>query len=93
MNMTNEIIETKKQLRICKRCLLTDLNQNKEKDMVYQYISELSKKEKASDKLFQERLGICRTCEYLQEYTCQACGCFVEVRAAVNKQKCPYKRW
>jgi hypothetical protein len=89
----SKAVETEEKLRICKRCLLTDQNQSREKAVVYRYISELSNKEKVSEDLFQERLEICRSCKYLQAFTCQACGCFVEVRAAVKAQKCPYKKW
>lgn len=81
------------QQRICRKCLLIDAEAGKEKEIVYRYISELPKSEKAPDELFQSRLEICRTCERLSSATCQACGCFVEVRAAVKKQKCPYHKW
>lgn len=70
------------------------MDQNsREKDVVYTYISELSQKEKTPKDEFDDRLLICRECEWLQVATCQACGCFVEVRAAVRKQKCPYHKW
>ena len=81
------------QQRVCRKCLLIDLESGKEKDIVYRYISGLSKEEKSPDELFQSRLELCRTCERLSSATCQACGCFVEVRAAVKKQKCPYHKW
>lgn len=87
--------EEKKQeeKRICRKCLLIDQNAGREKEIVYRYIAGLSEGEKASEELFKKRLEQCRTCKWLETATCQACGCFVEVRAAVKKQKCPYKLW
>ncbi|MDO5520822.1 MAG: DUF6171 family protein [bacterium] len=79
--------------RECKRCLLAEMNSGKEKEIVYRYIEELSKKERATNEQFQERLTICKACKWLNAATCDACGCFVEVRAAVKKNKCPYKKW
>ena len=79
--------------RACRKCLLIDADAGKEKEMVYRYISELSKTEKTPEDLFQKRLATCRMCELLSAATCQACGCFAEVRAAVTKQKCPYHKW
>ena len=79
--------------RECRKCLLIDASAGKEKEIVYRYISELSETEKAPGVLFQERLEVCRACDMLSAATCQACGCFVEVRAAVRKQKCPCHKW
>ncbi len=79
--------------RFCRKCLLIDLEAGKEKEIVYGYISELSAGERAGEALFQERLTTCRQCKWLEQATCQACGCFVEVRAAVRKNHCPYKMW
>ncbi|MDO5291660.1 MAG: DUF6171 family protein [bacterium] len=79
--------------RVCKKCLLSDRNSGKEKEIVYNYIHGLSNKERTPEAEFQKRLSICRECKWLEEATCGACGCFVEVRAAVKKKKCPYKNW
>jgi hypothetical protein len=86
-------VEQNTSQRECRKCLLIDANAGKEKEMVYRYISELSEAEKAPESLFQKRLEVCRSCEWLSAATCQSCGCFVEVRAAVRKQKCPCHKW
>jgi len=86
-------VEQNPSHRECRKCLLIDATVGKEKDIVYRYISELPKSEKAPDALFLERLELCRMCQWLLSATCQACGCFVEVRAAVRKHKCPYHKW
>jgi len=86
-------VEQNTSQRECRKCLLIDETAGKEKEIVYRYISELPKAERASEQLFLERLEICRICQWRSSATCQACGCFVEVRAAVRKHKCPYHKW
>ena len=87
------IVEQNSLQRECRKCLLIDAEAGKEKEIVYRYISGLSKAEKTPENIFGERLEICRMCQWLSSATCQACGCFVEVRAAVRKHKCPYQKW
>ena len=76
------------QLRVCKKCLLRD-----QEEAAYASIAELLAQMdpalKAPDDLYEERLSHCKQCEKLLGGMCRACGCFVEVRAAVLKQSCP----
>ena len=30
---------------------------------------------------------------YLAQHMCRACGCYVQLRAAVKGQNCPYEKW
>lgn len=62
-------------------------------NQLHRYIEMLDKDLKTARQVYEERLNICKECDYLNEGTCQACGCFVELRAAVKKNKCPYKKW
>jgi hypothetical protein len=39
------------------------------------------------------RLNVCRECEKINQGTCLACGCYVEIRAALKNGKCPYNKW
>ena len=48
---------------------------------------------KAPDELYAQRLAICEECDRLNQGTCLACGCFVELRAAARKAACPHKNW
>ena len=48
----------------------------------------------------EESERYCRKCELakqygggLEEYLCRACGCYVQLRAAVKGQNCPYEKW
>ena len=60
---------------------------------VSQAIDRLSDDMKVSDETYRKRLDVCKNCDYLNEGTCGACGCYVELRAAARTGKCPYKKW
>lgn len=79
--------------RFCKKCLLAELDDKKLLADIQKAIDLLSAVDKASDELYDNRLRICKECDYLNEGTCGACGCFVELRAATKISKCPYKKW
>lgn len=79
--------------RICKKCLLAELDNEKLLADVQKAIRLLKDDDRASDELYQNRLALCKECDYLNDGTCGACGCFVELRAARAIGKCPYKKW
>lgn len=79
--------------KICKRCLIRELGEENYHKMIGQYIEIFDKSERASDELTENRLSICRECDKLNAGTCLACGCYVEIRAAIRKTHCPYKKW
>lgn len=91
-------MQEKESRRICKKCLLMDVDEKAYSEKIGR-ILELTEKERKADKeLYEERLGICRGCEKLaatdeEVGTCLACGCFVELRAALKDAACPYKYW
>lgn len=43
--------------------------------------------------LYEERLHKCTECERLADGLCRGCGCYVELRAAVTPNHCPYNMW
>ena len=45
------------------------------------------------DEISSVRLDVCKECEKLNQGTCLACGCYVEIRAALKNGKCPYSKW
>ena len=57
------------------------------------YIENLDVDIKASQSLYEMRLAVCRDCELLLQGMCKSCGCYVELRAAVTKNACPWKKW
>ena len=83
-----------KNLRICKKCLTRDMIDKADyfKSM-YDYIENLDPDIKTEDSLYEKRLATCNECERLADGMCRGCGCFVEMRAAVAKNACPYEKW
>ena len=79
--------------RHCLKCLLQEINEEEDMNKIYKVISLLGKNEKALDEVNKARLDTCRSCDYLADATCTACGCYVELRAAKKDSKCPYKKW
>lgn len=79
--------------KICKRCLIRELGEEKYHEMIGRYIEVFDKSERASGELTEDRLSSCRECNKLNAGTCLACGCYVEIRAAIRKMHCPYKKW
>lgn len=80
--------------RICKKCLIRDMADQAEyfKNM-YEYIDNLEPEIKAQPELYENRLTVCKACDRLADGMCRGCGCFVEMRAAVRKNSCPYEKW
>ena len=79
--------------KFCKKCLLAELDNEKLLAEVRQAIDRLADDMKVSDAIYGERLETCKECDYLNEGTCGACGCYVELRAAAKTGRCPYKKW
>ena len=65
-----------KKRKICKKCLL----------------SEIDDAEKCREDEYKRRLGICKECVLLNEGTCGACGCYVELRAIKKDARCPQEK-
>lgn len=80
--------------RICKRCLTRELaGQEEYFQNLREYIENLDMDIKATEQLYEERLAVCKKCDFLFQGMCRGCGCYVELRAAVAKNVCPYKKW
>lgn len=52
-------------------------------------IALLPEEQRADEALWRERLDCCRRCDHLNDGTCALCGCFVELRAAKQRMRCP----
>lgn len=79
--------------RPCKKCFLEELGNMDLYEQVKQAVEKLPKDAKVSDEDYEKRLNVCRNCDYLNEATCNACGCYAELRAAAVTGKCPYGKW
>ena len=81
------------QKPFCKKCLLKEMSEEKFKKELADYLESLDEEDKASEPLYEERLSICKQCDYLNAGMCKACGCYVEMRAAMKRRSCPYSKW
>lgn len=81
------------QPRICRKCLTRDFDKKELFQNMYDYIDNLEEDIRTPNALYEERLNMCQNCERLIDGMCNACGCFVEMRAAVRMKDCPYKKW
>ena len=66
----------------CKKCNLTLNLQN----IIY-----------ASDPIQEERLSICKSCEFYKneagEESCGQCGCPLKTKVSIAEESCPLKKW
>lgn len=86
-------MEEQKPKKYCRKCLLREMDQKEYFDNLYDYINRLDEDIKASDELYENRLQICKSCDYLEEGMCKACGCYVELRAVMKNNICSYNKW
>lgn len=77
----------------CYKCLLRELDEEAYMKQLHRYIELLDRDIKTAKEVYESRLSVCKECDYLEAGTCLACGCYVELRAAVKKNRCPYKKW
>ena len=83
-------IETK---RICRKCLTREMDKTAYFDNLHAYIRNLEEELKIEESLYEKRLLICKKCDLLADGMCRACGCYVELRAVMKKNSCPYEKW
>lgn len=87
-----ELSETQGK-RVCRKCLTRDMDQTAYFENLHTYIDNLDNDLKVSQPLYEQRLAVCKECELLLDGMCRACGCFVELRASMKKNACPYSKW
>lgn len=81
------------QKRVCRKCLTRDMDKNEYFDNLHNYIANLDDDIKVDQPLYEKRLSVCKKCDLLADGMCRACGCFVELRAVMKKNACPYEKW
>lgn len=79
----------------CRKCLLKEMPENVYFKNLYDYIETLSEDIKANAAEYERRLNICKECDNLLNGMCRICGCFIELRAVIDKNYCPDidKKW
>ena len=82
-------------IKICKRCLLSELDGEELISSVRQRISLLDESVRADEREYHHRLDRCKSCDNLTNGMCALCGCFAELRAAKKEMHCPDtpRRW
>ncbi len=81
-----------KAIKECKRCLLREMAEADAAN-IEKYKSAIKPADRAAPDIYEERLGVCKQCDRLNAGTCNACGCYVELRALYKDGRCPYKQW
>ena len=81
------------QRRICRKCLTSEMDEAAYFENLHNYIANLDEDIKVSRSVYEGRLAFCKNCELLADGMCRACGCFVELRAVIWKNSCPYDKW
>lgn len=79
--------------KICLRCLISELDPEGEGARIADGIAKINEADKCTGKDYDARLQMCRNCDKLISGTCLSCGCYVEIRAAIKKGRCPEKKW
>ncbi|RKI82086.1 hypothetical protein D7V83_10845 [bacterium 0.1xD8-71] len=79
--------------RPCRRCLTRDMDQKEYFENLHAYIANLEEEVKVNEPLYERRLLVCKSCDLLYDGMCRACGCYVELRAVIKKNSCPYDKW
>ncbi|MCR5502178.1 MAG: DUF6171 family protein [Lachnospiraceae bacterium] len=77
----------------CRLCLIREIDPAEYESKIKRLIDLMDEKEKTTEAEYENRLGICQACHYLNQGTCTACGCFVELRAASKAGHCAYHKW
>ena len=70
----------------CKKCLLLEAGEDAAYKTVSDYLSTLNDSLKVDEELYKKRLDFCRDCDNLIAGMCRKCGCYVEIRAALNEK-------
>lgn len=80
--------------RFCKKCLTRDMI---DRDTYFKTLQELidniPEGVKTPSEIYESRLSLCVDCDRLIDGMCNACGCYVELRAAKHSNHCPYNNW
>ena len=71
--------------RRCRRCLLEEFDEAE--------YEATPQRDRTPEGIYAKRLEACKGCEFLEAGTCRACGCYVELRAASRRGRCPYQKW
>ncbi len=75
--------------RDCRKCLTREMGRDEYFHSLHEYIANLDADLKVSPAIYEARLAKCKQCGKLLDGMCRICGCYVELRAAMKKNRCP----
>lgn len=52
-----------------------------------------TKKVMAERSVIDFRVATCKQCKFMKSSRCQACGCYIVVKAGMDAEKCPKDKW
>ena len=87
------IIYMEESERYCRKCELAKQYGGGLEEYLLRYLAQLTPEELAEDVTYARRLACCGQCTWYSEHMCRACGCYVQLSAAVKGQNCPYDKW
>ena len=58
-------------------------------EIIRERIESLPEEQRADATTVAARLAVCKECDHLMSGTCALCGCYVELRTAKRRQRCP----
>ena len=76
-------------LRVCRKCLILEGKDEAVIRSVTEYLARIKPGDRVSDEEYERRLSICRSCDSRSGGTCNKCGCYCDLRAAVKNGHCP----
>lgn len=79
--------------RYCRLCEIKEQISGTISDYADRYMELIREEDRASEEAYATRLEVCLSCEKRSEALCMACGCYIELRAAVKGNQCPYRKW
>ncbi|WMC91518.1 DUF6171 family protein [Kineothrix sp. MB12-C1] len=93
MEVVMEVAMEIERKGICRKCLTRDMDKREYFENLHKYIVNLEEDIKVEQLVYERRLAVCQHCELLMDGMCRACGCYVELRAAMRVKACPYEKW
>ncbi|MGI6315539.1 MAG: DUF6171 family protein [Christensenellales bacterium] len=82
------------ELRRCRACRLPGAPENfRELEDFMEHSPVYAPEKRAAPAVYLQRVETCLACRDRMGTTCGQCGCYIPLRCALPKNRCPMKRW
>ncbi len=78
---------------LCPKCLEIPVGERELAEVLDRYLEEMDPEVRVPPAVYEARLSVCADCPRRVGYTCLACGCYVQARAAKRAAACPEEHW